>query len=97
MGRIVVGVDGSPVATAALRWAVDEARTRGWDLDAVVAWTLPPSDGIVGTWPGTTGDELHDAAANTLDVALSEVDATGVAVRRHVACSVAHQAIEDLA
>lgn len=28
MGRIVVGVDGSEASQQALRWAIDEARTR---------------------------------------------------------------------
>jgi nucleotide-binding universal stress UspA family protein len=42
MGRIVVGVDGSAIADAALRWAVDEARLRGARLDVVHAvWTYP--------------------------------------------------------
>lgn len=38
MPNIVVGVDGSEGAAVALRWAVDEARVRGADLVAVLAW-----------------------------------------------------------
>jgi nucleotide-binding universal stress UspA family protein len=38
--RIVVGVDGSPGAGAALRFAVDEATLRNARLDAVLAWGL---------------------------------------------------------
>jgi nucleotide-binding universal stress UspA family protein len=41
-GTIVVGVDGSPAAQAALRWAADEARLRGALLVAVHAWTYVP-------------------------------------------------------
>jgi nucleotide-binding universal stress UspA family protein len=36
--RIVVGVDGSPEACAALEWAVREAERTGGDVDAVLAY-----------------------------------------------------------
>lgn len=35
MGRIVVGVDGSPDSKTALRWAVDEAQQHGQQVTAV--------------------------------------------------------------
>jgi nucleotide-binding universal stress UspA family protein len=38
MGRIVVGVDESAGAAAALRWAVAAAKARGWSLTALLAW-----------------------------------------------------------
>ena len=41
MERIVVGVDGSETAQAALRWAVDEARRRDANVEAVFAWHQP--------------------------------------------------------
>ncbi len=37
---IVVGVDGSPAAQAALRWAVDEAGLRDCRVEAVSAWHM---------------------------------------------------------
>jgi nucleotide-binding universal stress UspA family protein len=37
-GRIVVGVDGSESSTCALRWALDEAETRGAGLTVLMAW-----------------------------------------------------------
>ncbi|MGW6442678.1 universal stress protein [Lentzea sp. NPDC055074] len=37
---IVVGVDGSPAALEALRWAVAEARLRGCRVEAVSAWHM---------------------------------------------------------
>lgn len=40
-GRVVVGVDGSPHADAALRFALDEAARRDSRLLAVTAYTLP--------------------------------------------------------
>jgi len=39
--RIVVGVDGSPSARAALRWAVRQAAFTGGTVDAVMAWQIP--------------------------------------------------------
>lgn len=39
--RIVVGVDGSAGGSAALRWAVDEARRRGTTVHAVCAYDEP--------------------------------------------------------
>lgn len=40
MGRIVVGVDGSDQAKAALRWAVDAARQQGDEVVAVYVYGL---------------------------------------------------------
>jgi len=42
-GRIVVGVDGSPISKMALHWAVDQARLTGATVDAVIAWQIPES------------------------------------------------------
>jgi len=39
--EIVVGVDGSESAQAALRFALDEARLRGASVRAVAAWHIP--------------------------------------------------------
>lgn len=36
--RVVVGVGESPSSTAALAWAYDVCRRRGWVLDVVTAW-----------------------------------------------------------
>jgi nucleotide-binding universal stress UspA family protein len=41
MGTIVVGVDGSKGAVAALGYALEEARAHGSDLRAVCAWHTP--------------------------------------------------------
>src|SRR4051794_30114417 len=40
-GTIVVGVDGSPYALAALRWAIGEARLRDAELHVVHAYETP--------------------------------------------------------
>jgi nucleotide-binding universal stress UspA family protein len=72
-GRIVVGVDGSELGAAALRWAVEEARVREAALVAVHAWTFVPPAPIAEPGmlpiPGgeLTGDlEAERRAAQTL-------------------------------
>jgi nucleotide-binding universal stress UspA family protein len=40
MTRVIVGVDGSETAQAALAWADREAVLHGWPIDAVMAWGL---------------------------------------------------------
>jgi nucleotide-binding universal stress UspA family protein len=44
--RIVVGADGSPSSTAALRWAIRQAKLTGCMVEAVIAWQLPTSYGF---------------------------------------------------
>ena len=44
MGRIIVGFDGSDASIAALEWALDEAGHRGSTVEAIHAWSVPPSD-----------------------------------------------------
>jgi nucleotide-binding universal stress UspA family protein len=43
-GRIVVGVDDSEGATAALTWALEDARRRDAAVEVVHAWTFPNLD-----------------------------------------------------
>ena len=51
-GRIVVGVDGSDGSTAALRWALDEARLRDAKLRVVHAWKyVSDKAGIAAAYP----------------------------------------------
>lgn len=49
--RIVVGVDGSPAATAAARWAASEAAMRGVDLTVVHVVRPAPEVWLQTGWP----------------------------------------------
>ena len=44
---IVVGIDGSPAAEAALRFAFDAASHHGWSITAVHAWDVPAYDLLI--------------------------------------------------
>ena len=46
--RIVVGIDGSESARAALDWAWDEAKRWGAELEVVHAWAYPYAYGVEG-------------------------------------------------
>ena len=65
-GRIVVGIDGTEHAAAALRWAAEEAALRSATLVAVHAWsfvpvTTPADSGLVPmAWPDSM--EVLDAS-----------------------------------
>ena len=83
MARIVVGVDGSEVAGAALAFAVEEARLRGASLDAVIAWHEPYTAASIAPIAPDPG-VYTDAATSTLDESLAAVDAGGVEVRKLV-------------
>ena len=73
MRRIVVGVDESPGARAALAWAVDEARQWGATLEAVLAWShlVQPVEEFRSDF-----DEI--AARELLDRLVDEVGTEGV-------------------
>jgi nucleotide-binding universal stress UspA family protein len=61
-GRIVVGVDGSDSAQAALAWAIRQAKLTGAGLDAVVSWSIPATAAAAGPLPDSY-DPAADAAA----------------------------------
>lgn len=79
-GTIVVGVDGSEAARAALQFAAEEAKLRDARLVAVLAWTyIPaPAAGDVGLMAMPEGDvpglieAEREAATTTLERALRE-------------------------
>src|SRR5687768_16210115 len=80
-GRIVVGVDGTPEARAAVAFALQEAARRGAVVAAVIAFDIPVDWGAVHgalpdpDWP--TADEAHEAAeaeaAHIVDVVRADM------------------------
>lgn len=79
-GRIVVGVDDSEQAAAALRWALAEGALRGATVEVVHAWTPPLSALPFGATLVIPVDEAAiDSAARAsvdelVDGALAEMD-----------------------
>lgn len=89
MSRVVVGVSGSLGSLAALRAGAREARLRGLELVAVMAWSPPEGEGLFARFPDRGWAAMWEAeAAETLDRAFAEAfggDPAAVpAVRRHV-------------
>lgn len=80
--KIVVGVDGSPSSTRALRWALSQVELTGGDVHAVNVWRLPTTAG----WD--TVLDAVDWAANArlaLDTTVTAAAPDGAPhVHRHV-------------
>lgn len=101
-GRIVVGVDGSTGARAALEWALDEARLRGASLEAVHAWQSPTLvvAGPFGAPPladEDTTERVRKAAEHLLEKELQAVDTSGVKVEPIVPGASPANALLDIA
>jgi nucleotide-binding universal stress UspA family protein len=97
VGAVVVGVDGSPGAGEALRWALAEARLRKVPLRVVHAWTYGYAGataggygnlGFIGSFdsPGADAGNLGRAAEETLETAIGEAvgETTDVEIERQV-------------
>ena len=67
--RIVVGVDGFESSTAALRWAIHQAKLIGAVVEAVTAWHVPASSGVV---PVVDMPDYQDDARLVLTEAIAE-------------------------
>lgn len=74
--RIAVGIDGSPGADVALRWALDEGRRRGAMVEVVHAWHMP----YVAPYPYMTTDldtaSFEEVARDTVDRAIERAKPT---------------------
>lgn len=77
MGVIVVGVDHSEAAKAALRFALEEAQLRDATLRAVHVWqfSYPGGAGVEGAYaiPGFDLESLRNAADASLEAIVAEV------------------------
>ncbi len=94
-GHVVVGVDESDWATAALRWAVREAEVRNTTVLAVLAWSYidqHPSDGFDPHYTAADADAALDAL---IAAALPAGEASRV--RRHAVCDLPARALLDAA
>jgi nucleotide-binding universal stress UspA family protein len=65
-GRIVVGVDGSPAATAALEWAAGMADATGDAVEVIATWQWPTGYGAGPMFPSEY-DPSGDAASIVRD------------------------------
>lgn len=72
--RIVVGVDGSPNALVALRWAVEEAGLDGATVEALLAWNLLDQHHLDGS---DSFDPGYDEDAAQAAVSAWVVEAVG--------------------
>jgi len=71
---IVVGVDGSPSSSDALRWAVEEASIRNTAVQAVYAWQMPFVTGWDYIPPDLLDkDEIDRRANQVVGAAVDEV------------------------
>jgi nucleotide-binding universal stress UspA family protein len=86
MGTIVVGVDGSPGAQAALRFAIEEAKLRSSNLRVVMAWHIPPMAYGGGFAPAVDARDFEDSARAVVEDALSAVaeETRGVEIERAI-------------
>jgi nucleotide-binding universal stress UspA family protein len=75
---IVVGIDGSLLSVAALRWAIGQARLTGADVHAVTGWEVPITIMVVPTY--VEADYARDAQ-QVLERAVAEVQQTEPDVR----------------
>lgn len=83
---VVVGVDGSEISIAALRFAAREAKRLDTPLIAVYAWNYPLVTGYEYVYPAELITDLEKAGGDVLDEALenAEPHLEGVEVRRVV-------------
>ena len=85
--RIVVGVEGSGGARAALKWAVEEARYRDAVVEIVTAY-LPtyvpaaPDFGFVPLDPVDLVDEIRKMQSEVVDEVTADLDTSGVEITR---------------
>jgi nucleotide-binding universal stress UspA family protein len=100
-GVVVVGIDGSAGASAALRWAAAEARLRKSRLLIVHAWRPAPTDlllgGPLGGFSGGGASDTQRAAEELLQQATAGLEAEGIEFERRVVAGGAPEVLVDAA
>ena len=81
--RIVVGVDGSDCSIEALRWAAEEGRLRGAQVEALHVWHVPYV-GMPGQSPPYPDDEFGAYETQVLDHAITAAGDVDDSVERHI-------------
>ena len=97
MSRIVVGVDGSEHASRALRWAAEDARRRGAELEVVHAVPIPINLADPILLPPPSEHDLRKAGQQVIAEALAEVSVEDLVVERTVTTGQAASALCDAA
>lgn len=87
---VVVGIDGSPEATAALHWAAAEARARQTELRVVHAWHVPY---LAPAPTGKLVEAVEEGAREVLDEALQDPALADLQVTGHLQLDGAAQAV----
>jgi len=95
--HILVGVDGSSSSREAARWAVEQARETGAELEVVHAWSAPEmgTDRIAAALAAP--DCLEQAARRELREVLDQLDERGLVapITARVVCAEAAAALLD--
>lgn len=97
MTRVVVGIDGSEHAGRALARAVEEARSRGAELDVVHAAPAPLKFADPVKAPPPAPERLREAGAKLIDQALAEVDIRDLETTRIAAVGHTSRVLCDVA
>jgi nucleotide-binding universal stress UspA family protein len=84
MPILVVGIDGSPASHTALRYALDEARTQGYRVQALTCWSRATK---AKTGPGLPGADSHDHASRIQRKTIFEVAHNAQEIRQ-VECQI---------
>jgi nucleotide-binding universal stress UspA family protein len=101
VSRILVGVDGSPSAAAALDWALDEGAARGAVVEVLHAWEPPvlygPVAGVAGYDPVAIEGASEQMVGEMVDEACARPGRTAPTVERTVVCGGAAPSLLDAA
>ena len=82
MQTIVVGVDGSAGSISGLRFAIEEAQTRGAEIKAVTAWHVPVEAFGSGIAPAPISiSDFEEVGKTGLDWAMKQVAASAGGVK----------------